>query len=205
MTLQAQADPVAKSPVKVAAPADNTHLSMQQIVAIQRQRARAGREPIPGLVPYWDGQAIKLPMRNLLDGPTPDLNAKVKTAQGLQKVDPKAYQRYAQLFPRPVAPASPGAYASAKPTIPKWVRYPLEFQLAGIGLGTRAVDKDRFNRIDRYGLFALHGNPHCRRALRRRRRRTNSGRHFVAAQRHQPGKRWYCWRRWCCCWRRCWR
>jgi hypothetical protein len=35
----------------------------------------------------------------------------------------------------------------------------LEFQLCGIGIGTRAVDKDRFNRIDRYGLFAMHGNP----------------------------------------------
>jgi hypothetical protein len=31
--------------------------------------------------------------------------------------------------------------------------------LCGIGLGTKAVDKDRFNRIDRYGLFAMHGNP----------------------------------------------
>ncbi|HEX8552310.1 MAG TPA: hypothetical protein VF681_12240 [Abditibacteriaceae bacterium] len=46
-----------------------------------------------------------------------------------------------------------------RPVTPKWVRYPLEFQLGGIGLGTRAVDKDRFNRIDRYGLFAMHGNP----------------------------------------------
>jgi hypothetical protein len=46
-----------------------------------------------------------------------------------------------------------------RPVVPRWVRYPLEFQLCGIGLGTRAVDKDRFNRIDRYGLFAMHGNP----------------------------------------------
>jgi len=42
---------------------------------------------------------------------------------------------------------------------PRWVRYPLEFQLCGIGIGTKAVDKDEFNRIDRYGLFAIHGNP----------------------------------------------
>ncbi|HEX8835146.1 MAG TPA: hypothetical protein VF719_13140, partial [Abditibacteriaceae bacterium] len=63
--------------------------------------------------------------------------------------------RFAQL-PRPVRPASPRA---ARPVVPRWVRYPLEFQLCGIGLGTRAVDKDRFNRIDRYGLFAMHGNP----------------------------------------------
>lgn len=46
-----------------------------------------------------------------------------------------------------------------QPTIPRWVRYPLEFQMCGIGIGTRAVDKDQYNRIDRYGLFAMHGNP----------------------------------------------
>ena len=90
----------------------------------------------------------------------PDLGGKVPDGKGgYKKVDPKAYDRYAQNFPRPVAPAAPGSFAPATPTLPKWVRYPLEFQLAGIGLGTRAVDKDRFNRIDRYGLFALHGNP----------------------------------------------
>jgi hypothetical protein len=64
----------------------------------------------------------------------------------------------AQQFPRPIPPA-PVRTQAARPVVPRWVRYPLEFQLAGIGIGTRAVDKDRFNRIDRYGLFAMHGNP----------------------------------------------
>jgi hypothetical protein len=53
----------------------------------------------------------------------------------------------------------PAAVRAQRPVTPRWVRYPLEYQLCGIGLGTRAVDKDRFNRIDRYGLFAMHGNP----------------------------------------------
>jgi len=63
----------------------------------------------------------------------------------------------AQRFPRPIPPAR--IPVVARPAVPRWVRYPLEFQLCGIGIGTRAVDKDRFNRIDRYGLFAMHGNP----------------------------------------------
>ena len=58
-----------------------------------------------------------------------------------------------------LAPYSVSAARTPAPTIPRWVRYPLEFQLCGIGIGTRAVDKDRYNRIDRYGLFAMHGNP----------------------------------------------
>ena len=145
---------------KIAPPADATHLPLDQIKAIQRQRAKNGNVPGAALEPVIGGQPINLPMRDLLSGPTPDLGGKVKDKNGnWKKVDPKAYQRYAQNFPRPVAPASPRNYAPATPTLPKWVRYPLEFQLAGIGLGTRAVDKDRFNRIDRYGLFALHGNP----------------------------------------------
>ena len=145
---------------KALPPSDPTHLSMNQIKALQRQRVREGKVPGAALQPMIDEQPINLPMRDLLSGAIPDLGGKVPDGKGgFKKVDPKAYQRYAQNFPRPVVPASPGAYAPAKPTLPKWVRYPLEFQLAGIGLGTRAVDKDRFNRIDRYGLFALHGNP----------------------------------------------
>lgn len=44
-------------------------------------------------------------------------------------------------------------------TIPHWVRYPFEFQLCGIALGTRAVDRDANNNIARYTLFLVHGNP----------------------------------------------
>jgi hypothetical protein len=68
-------------------------------------------------------------------------------------------QRLAQAIPNPVPPARPRRTAAPKTVTPRWVRYPLEFQLLGIGLGTKAVDKDKYNRIDRYGLFAIHGNP----------------------------------------------
>ncbi len=44
-------------------------------------------------------------------------------------------------------------------TIPHWVRYPFEFQLCGISLGTRAVDRDANNNIARYGTLLVHGNP----------------------------------------------
>ncbi len=43
--------------------------------------------------------------------------------------------------------------------VPHWVRYPFEFQLCGIALGTRGVDRDPANKIDRYSLFFVHGNP----------------------------------------------
>ncbi len=159
--------PAAKAPgvktqanAKALPPADPTHLPMDQIKALQRQRAQTRNVPGAALQPMMNEQPINVPMRDLLAGPTPDFGGKVPDGKGgFKKVDPKAYDRYAQNFPRPVAPAAPGGFAPATPTLPKWVRYPLEFQLAGIGLGTRAVDKDRFNRIDRYGLFALHGNP----------------------------------------------
>ena len=149
-----------QSNAKALPPTNPQYLPMNQIKAIQRRRAKEGNVPGAALQPTLDGQPINLPMRDLLGGLTPDLGGKVRDGKGgWKKVDPKSYRRYAQNFPRPVAPAAPSAYAPATPSLPKWVRYPLEFQLAGIGLGTRAVDKDRFNRIDRYGLFALHGNP----------------------------------------------
>jgi hypothetical protein len=96
-------------------------------------------------------------MRDLLSGPTFDVPA---VLPGKSKKTSLDGTRLAQAFPRPIAPASPSSFRRPGATVtPRWVRYPLEFQLAGIGLGTRAVDKDRYNRIDRYGLFALHGNP----------------------------------------------
>jgi hypothetical protein len=90
-----------------------------------------GAEPVPGV---W---------------PLPKLTAKTAKTRS-----------NAQRFPRPAPPGlAPAPIRRTAPAVPRWVRYPLEFQLAGIGIGTRAVDKDRFNRIDRYGLFAMHGNP----------------------------------------------
>ncbi|BCM92810.1 hypothetical protein IAD21_04693 [Abditibacteriota bacterium] len=142
-------------PVKTAAPIDQSKLpryvSLDTIRRIQRDYRD---EPMPALQPFWEGQAIKRPMSNLLTGPAFDAPVFPKGKK------PPVY--LAQGFPRPIAPAavpSNGGRGGARPTVPAWVRFPLEFQLCGIGLGTKAVDKDQFNRIDRYGLFALHGNP----------------------------------------------
>ncbi len=138
------------------------YVSLATIKRLQKQ------DPVfPGaaLQPMLQGRPLKTPMRDLLTNPSLDLpalkNAKasIKTRANAQRRR-RELARFAQAFPRPVAPASPSRLRAARNNAtPKWVRYPLEFQLAGIGLGTRAVDKDRFNRIDRYGLFALHGNP----------------------------------------------
>lgn len=68
-------------------------------------------------------------------------------------------QLIAQAFPAGGVRPAPIRRKPLRTVVPQWVRYPLEFQLAGVGLGTKAVDKDKFNRIDRYGLFAIHGNP----------------------------------------------
>ena len=68
-------------------------------------------------------------------------------------------QLIAQAFPAGGVRPAPIRRTPLRTVTPQWVRYPLEFQLAGIGLGTKAVEKDKFNRIDRYGLFAIHGNP----------------------------------------------
>ena len=131
------------------------YVSMATIKKLQKQNTV---RPGAALQPMWEGHALKTPMRDLLTGPTLALPPLVPTKAGLRAgVKTRAS---AQRFPRPIAPASPARLRAARNNlVPKWVRYPLEFQLAGIGLGTRAVDKDRFNRIDRYGLFALHGNP----------------------------------------------
>lgn len=131
------------------------YLSLAQIKRIQARRKQVGMdEAPPALVPYWQGHALKVPMHDLLSGPSLDSPSKAKKVLGA-----KEYSRFAQAFPRPVPPAGVRRSSVRPNIVPKWVRYPLEFQLCGIGLGTRAVDKDRFNRIDRYGLFALHGNP----------------------------------------------
>ena len=109
---------------------------------INKMRQHKG-EPSPVLQPFINGKTVEKPMADLLTYPTEE-----KNVQGtrLAQVPPPATG---------LAPAQP----KPKTVIPKWVRYPLEFQLAGIGLGSLAVDKDNRNRIDRYGLFAIHGNP----------------------------------------------
>ena len=135
---------------------NDRYLPMAQIKAWQRERATKNSVVAPALQPYWEGKALKVPAKDLLSNPMPDLGAKVRGADG--KWRPVDQKLFAQAFPRPVAPASPSSFNRVS-TVPRWVRYPLEFQLAGIGLGTKAVDKDNFNRIDRYGLFAIHGNP----------------------------------------------
>ncbi len=156
---KARVSPVKRvAPVKKAAKtsiASSRYLPLATLKKIHRTR-KSG--PIPVLQPTWEGHAIQRPMRDLLTDPSLDTGAVVRPKKQAAKRGP-APKRFSQGFPRPIAPASPRRFARPGGTVPRWVRYPLEFQLAGIGLGTRAVDKDRFNRIDRYGLFALHGNP----------------------------------------------
>ncbi len=133
------------------------YVSYDTIMRLQREYQE---EPLPGFRPFWQGEAIKRPMKNLFTAPT--FEAPRFPKAGAKR---KAPVYLAQGFPRPLPPAAVpstgrgGRRGGARTVVPSWVRYPLEFQLCGIGLGTKAVDKDRFNRIDRYGLFAIHGNP----------------------------------------------
>lgn len=118
-------------------------LSLAQINKLRQQKG----EPSPVLQPFVNGKTVDKPMADLLTHPTEEKNVK---GTRLAQIPPPAHG---------VAPARVKPKAKSHTVIPKWVRYPLEFQLAGIGLGSRAVDKDNHNRIDRYGLFAIHGNP----------------------------------------------
>ncbi len=160
-----------KSSAKISTVNLPRYVSLATIKKLRRQNPI---EPGAALQPMLGGQPISVPMRDLLTGPglaLPPLapakakiqnrvNAQRSARAGRTTRATRELPRFAQAFPRPIAPASPASLRAARNNAtPKWVRYPLEFQLAGIGLGTRAVDKDRFNRIDRYGLFALHGNP----------------------------------------------
>lgn len=132
------------------------YVSLETITKIRNQRLALG-ESDPVLQPLLEGRTLP-PSMPALPGAEPYILADAKKAVTLAgNTDASADKRIllAQAFPRPISPAPvPG-----QPTIPRWVRYPLEFQLCGIGLGTHAVDKDQYNRIDRYGLFAIHGNP----------------------------------------------
>jgi hypothetical protein len=103
------------------------------------------------LAPTLDGKKLPKSLKSLP-------GAKPVKADDWQKITKSSAQRRPlPTFPRPIAPAR--IVAAPRVTTPRWVRYPLEFQMAGIGLGTLAVNKDRYNRIDRYSLFAMHGNP----------------------------------------------
>jgi hypothetical protein len=141
---------VAKAPLKPLP----RYLPLEQIKDLQAARANLGWYE---LNPLLNGQRMPASMKTLpgaqpFTAPFVGVNPLPKLAS----TQPKT-RANAQRFPRPIPPAPVGR--AARPAVPRWVRYPLEFQLAGIGIGTRAVDKDRFNRIDRYGLFAMHGNP----------------------------------------------
>lgn len=162
---KAAAKPAAKKPATKAPTASTRYLSLAELKKIQAQRARDKKgEPLPVLQPLLEGKSLKgRDMKDLATNPPIIIaHAKVAESEAGIAADPGASslngERLAQAFPSSVTPAAVRR-TPARPVTPKWVRYPLEFQLAGIGLGTKAVDKDRFNRIDRYGLFALHGNP----------------------------------------------
>ena len=157
----------AKTPAAKKPAAPSRYLSLAELKKVQKARKA---EPLPVLQPMLEGKSLKgRDMKDLATNPPIIIaHAKVAETEAGLSADPGAGeptgassldgQRLAQAFPPSVTPA-PIRRTPARPVTPKWVRYPLEFQLAGIGLGTKAVDKDRFNRIDRYGLFALHGNP----------------------------------------------
>jgi hypothetical protein len=131
------------------------YVSLQTADTLRKLRGNA----LPALAPLANGKPLPASMPNLPGARSQNVDTAVaKIARATKNPVGAAAkpQRFAQAFPRPIAPAR---ISRARVTTPRWVRYPLEFQLCGIGIGTRAVDKDRFNRIDRYGLFAMHGNP----------------------------------------------
>lgn len=166
---------------KAAAPVPR-YVSLAALKKMHASRTRAGQTPPPLLQPKLDGQSLKgKNMKDLATNPPLIvINAKVGEAEAGATVDVEngegaaaAFnvdeatiaktgmdgQLIAQAFPPGGVRPAPIRRTPLRTVTPRWVRYPLEFQLAGIGLGTKAVDKDRFNRIDRYGLFAIHGNP----------------------------------------------
>jgi len=163
----AKKKPAAKpAPQKNAAkPISNSrYLPLSDLKRLQAQRAKENKaEPLPVLAPLIDGKSLKgRDMRDLATNP-PVISVHAKVAEVEAGVEASAGsmngERLAQAFPQPGTAPATVSRTPRRPVTPRWVRYPLEFQLAGIGLGSKAVDKDRFNRIDRYGLFAIHGNP----------------------------------------------
>jgi hypothetical protein len=144
------------------------------------QRRSDPRKMVIGLQPLIDGKSLKgQDRRDLITNPPLQIieaNAETGAETAVSSSDGATVTETAlnsgqdsgmdgvriaqgpRRFPTPVAPARPRPQAP-RTVIPRWVRYPLEFQLCGIGLGIKAVDKDQYNRIDRFGLFAIHGNP----------------------------------------------
>ena len=143
------AQPKAKTPMP-------RYVSLKTADTLRRLRGNA----LPVLAPLENGKPLSPSMATLPGARAQNVDVAVRKVARLTNnpVSVPAFkpERFAQAFPRPIAPAR---VRRAQVSTPRWVRYPLEFQLCGIGIGTRAVDKDRFNRIDRYGLFAMHGNP----------------------------------------------
>jgi hypothetical protein len=140
--------------VKPALPRFVSLETIKTLRELQLARPKSMADPLlPILAPRLDGK--KLP-RSLQTLP----GARRMTESDFKKITRASAQRRARRVPRfpiSIAPARIGSATRNAP--PRWVRYPLEFQLGGVSLGTLAVNKDRFNRIDRYGLFAMHGNP----------------------------------------------
>lgn len=140
-----------RSTSKTAA-SESRFVSIQSLKALRSARAKAKPYALlPVLAPTWSGKTLA-PQKPVWPG------AKPISESEFQKITRSSAQRRRSMpsFPRSIEPAR---ISTARVSDPRWVRYPLEFQLAGVGLGTLAVNKDRFNRIDRYGLFAMHGNP----------------------------------------------
>ncbi len=151
---------------KVAAKAVKTperFVSLETIKVLRELRNARPKTMVDPLLPILapqrlDGKTMPKSLRNL------PLVGKKVTEKDFKKITRSSAQRRTirrtrgtPAFPAPLPPAV--IARTPRTTTPRWVRYPLEFQLAGVGLGTLAVNKDRFNRIDRYGLFAMHGNP----------------------------------------------
>jgi hypothetical protein len=169
----APAKPAASASVKASAKPLPRYVSLETLKRLQKQH-----DPrlIPAaLQPLIDGKSLKGQDRRdlITDPPLVLVNSKTKDMEVTVEADAAVAEgasdaavtttsmdgeRIAQVIPPPVRPATPRR-TPARTVMPRWVRYPLEFQLLGIGLGTKAVDKDKYNRIDRYGLFAIHGNP----------------------------------------------
>lgn len=163
--VSAKIAPIAKaSSTRGAAPkALPRFLSLKEIKTLRELRAARPKtmpDPLlPVLAPQrLDGKGLPKNLSNL-----PLLGKKVGEKEFKTLTRTAAQRRTTRRtrgnpsFPAPLPPAV--IARAPRTTTPRWVRYPLEFQLAGVGLGTLAVNKDRFNRIDRYGLFAMHGNP----------------------------------------------
>lgn len=143
-----------KLKVKPALPRFVSLQTIKTLRELQLARPKSMPDPLmPVLAPRIAGK--KLP-RSLQALP----GSRRMTERDFKKITRASAQQRARRVPRfPVSIAPARIARPARNTPPRWVRYPLEFQLAGVGLGTLAVNKDRFNRIDRYGLFAMHGNP----------------------------------------------